>query len=274
MNFLLCLVVQLLPSLVFCQINDKSLYLFHNLKQDGEQLQFYVLSADKKQVKKFDKQKNYYWFKAQKVIQTQGGASGVLLNGSYEAFYSNKQLVRKGVFVKGLKHGEWLYWTENGILALKENWKKGKQLGEQLKYSAQGDISERLFYKSNGHKRITKDSISYYNKKGNLTKFIGLSPYGKIIRIEKYTDTLVYKKTYKYNDGKRVLEEEYKWGRNNKQSDTVNCTKLKLFNKHKSKNTEVIDKTSRNKKEEVLAQPSERERKVKKVKYKKNEDSK
>lgn len=69
--------------------------------------------------------KNYYWYSNNSVKVTQGAFAGKLLNGIYIASYSNGNLKEKGVFILGLKDGEWKSWDENGILLNSKIYKKG-----------------------------------------------------------------------------------------------------------------------------------------------------
>ena len=69
--------------------------------------------------------KFYYWYSANKVLVTQGGFSGQLLNGEYIEFYQNKNLKAQGKFKNGLKTGECKSWKENGTLIEIVLWKDG-----------------------------------------------------------------------------------------------------------------------------------------------------
>jgi antitoxin component YwqK of YwqJK toxin-antitoxin module len=141
---------------------------FH-IKQDDKSIVFRVLDTDESRLKKYNPDKNYYWFKSQKVIITQGGSSGSLLNGEYESFYKNNQLAEKGLFRKGLKHGVWKFWNQSGILVHQENWSKGIQTGKQLYYSPKGIIQKTVVYKSNQVQIISRDTTILKTKKTVLT---------------------------------------------------------------------------------------------------------
>jgi antitoxin component YwqK of YwqJK toxin-antitoxin module len=141
---------------------------FH-IKQDDKSIIFRVLDTDESHLKKYDSKKNYYWFKSQKILITQGGSSGSLLNGDYESFYKNNQLAEKGLFKKGLKHGIWRFWGQNGILIHQENWSSGIQIGKQLYYSDQGILEKTILYKSNQVQIIARDTTIVKTKKTVLT---------------------------------------------------------------------------------------------------------
>ena len=141
---------------------------FH-IKQDDKSIVFRVLDTDESQLKKYNSKKNYYWFKSQRILITQGGSSGSLLNGEYESFYKNNQLAEKGLFKKGLKHGAWRFWGTNGILIHQENWSNGIQIGKQLYYSDQGILEKTVLYKSNQVQIIARDTTIVKTKKTVLT---------------------------------------------------------------------------------------------------------
>lgn len=157
MKQILFLLFIAISTLVFSQKVDKEIYLKHSFKQDGLSYQFTVLPDDKAGVLHYNKNKYYYWFKAQKVLTTQGGASGVLLNGLFESFYENKQLNSKGKFNKGLKNGEWIYWRTDGSIERLEHWKNGSKHGEELLYNEKGVLTESIVHKCNGYTKTTFD---------------------------------------------------------------------------------------------------------------------
>lgn len=67
----------------------------------------------------------YYWYDDNSIHSSQGGYSGKLLNGLYEAYYLNHNLKEQGTFKKGLKDGAWKSWKEDGTLSQAANWKNG-----------------------------------------------------------------------------------------------------------------------------------------------------
>lgn len=158
---------------------------FH-IKQDDKSVVFHVLDADDSQLKKYNSKKYYYWFKSQKVLVTQGGSSGSLLNGDYESFYKNNQLAEKGLFTKGLKDGIWKFWNQNGILVHQENWSKGIQIGKQLYYNESGLIQKTIIYKSNQTQIIARDTTILKTKKVVLTTINDST--GKLISQSRYSN--------------------------------------------------------------------------------------
>ncbi|MDF3026946.1 MAG: hypothetical protein K0S23_1253 [Fluviicola sp.] len=158
---------------------------FH-IKQDDKSIIFHVLDTDESRLKKYNPNKSYYWFKSQKVLITQGGSSGSLLNGDYESFYKNNQLAEKGLFKKGLKHGVWKHWAPNGILIHQENWSKGIQIGKQLYYNREGIIQKTIVYKSSEVQIISRDTTILKNKKMVLTTVNDST--GKLISQSRYSN--------------------------------------------------------------------------------------
>ncbi len=159
---------------------------FH-IKQDDKSIVFHVLDADDSQLKKYHSKKFYYWFKSQKVLVTQGGSSGSLLNGDYESFYKNNQLAEKGLFKKGLKDGVWKSWNQQGVLVHQENWSKGIQTGKQLYYNENGLIQKTIIFKSNQTQIIARDTTIVKRKKTVLTTINDST--GKLISQSRYSNS-------------------------------------------------------------------------------------
>ncbi len=198
-NSLIIAFLFLTSFLSFSQEIEKDLYLKHSVRQAGESYNFTVLSADKKGPFHHDKTKYYFWFKAQKVMSTQGGSSGLLLNGKFESFYDNKQLSSKGHFSKGLKDGEWLYWRENGSLIHVEHWKKGKLFGVEMFYDEKGNAIKTFDYKCYSYSKSTQDSLIVSNYEGTKKTITTFDDKGIITS----------KKTF--NDGKEIeVKEKFK----------------------------------------------------------------
>jgi antitoxin component YwqK of YwqJK toxin-antitoxin module len=129
-----------------------------NIRVGEEFYRFQVEEYSEREKRFYAKNKFYFWYKSQEIKRTQGGSGGLLLNGIYEHFYANKQLAEKGHFKKGLKHGTWTYWNENGYLTRIEQWRRGKPRGRTLIYDGKGNKIEHINIKFN---RITyaKDSL-------------------------------------------------------------------------------------------------------------------
>lgn len=257
---------------------------FH-IKQDDKSIVFRVLDTDESQLKKYNSKKYYYWFKSQKILITEGGSSGSLLNGDYESFYKNNQLAEKGLFTKGLKDGVWKFWNQNGILIHQENWSKGTQIGKQLYYSEDGLIQKTIVYKSNQTQIIARDTTIVKTKKTVLTAINDST--GRLISQSRYSnykldgtqitrdqnDSLI--KTV-YNKGELVLGKS-KTGKSKtenassekltfKQKTSNFWEKLKFWKKFKKKDHSTEPKQKKKeKKQKEPAQPKEPKQKKKRT---------
>jgi antitoxin component YwqK of YwqJK toxin-antitoxin module len=80
----------------------------------------------------------YFYYRDDKLFQTQGSFSGWLLHGKYESFYADKALQSQGLFKLGLKNSEWKYWYPNGFLKSVETWSNGIKTGYFAEYNDKG----------------------------------------------------------------------------------------------------------------------------------------
>jgi hypothetical protein len=198
MKFSLLLLSVLFFQILSAQEIAKDVYLKHTILQEGQTYQFSVLEINDKHVVTFDRHKLYFWYKAQKVIITQGGASGQLLHGPFVSFYDNKQLVAKGNFVYGLKDGEWMYWSSTGYLTKVEHWKEGVKSGKEQIYNELGKIIETISYTTKGTERQTSDSLIVSTYSGDKKTITVFDEKGEEIG------------TYKYKNGELVSKKERK----------------------------------------------------------------
>jgi antitoxin component YwqK of YwqJK toxin-antitoxin module len=212
---------------------------FH-IKQDDKSIVFHVLDADESQLKKYDPDKNYYWFKSQKVLVTQGGSSGSLLDGLYESFYKNNQLAEKGLFKKGLKEGVWTSWNPKGVLIHQEKWSKGRQVGKQVYYSENGIIQKTVIYKSNQTQIIARDTTIIKSKKTVLTTINDST--GKLIAQSRYSNSLLDGNQFIRDQNDSLIKTVYKKGvlvpekAKSGKSKTENASSEKLTFKQKMSN--------------------------------------
>jgi antitoxin component YwqK of YwqJK toxin-antitoxin module len=214
---------------------EKDLYLNHTLKQDGESYQFTVLDSDKKGVFFYDKSKFYFWYKAQKVITTQGGSSGQLLNGKFESFYDNKQLSKKGSFKKGLKNGEWMYWRKDGTLIKMEHWKNGIKKGKEIDYNEKGIEISTLHFKRNNYKKTTADSLIISNLENTKQTITIFDKAGNVISKSKVkngvvTDVTKTKKAESTSEEKPTEKKSFFSKFKKEKSETKQDSKSKKIN--------------------------------------------
>lgn len=132
----------------------------------------HTIEAD---VKHFDinekKNKMYAWYWKDQIKYNYGESEGVLLHGGYLKYDSDKNLIEKVIFKKGLKRGKHLYWNSNGTYARIENWKKGILKGKYKLFDHEGFLLETGRYKKGlKHGRIKRftsgvplDVVKYKN---------------------------------------------------------------------------------------------------------------
>lgn len=181
-----------------------------SVKQDNMQMIFFVRDEDKIRPNSLKNDTWYHWFKSQKIMTTQGGADGLLLEGLFTAFFSNKQLAQKGKFKKGLKVRSWEYWRKDGTLKMTEKWRGGSLV--QVKSHDEKGVVFRIEKKSFGKNKIyTKDSVWIY-KHDELVNLKTYSSDDKLITKANYKNG-VLNGTYKmFEKGKLISKSNYKNG--------------------------------------------------------------
>ena len=102
--------------------------------------------------------RTYYWYKANTVLKTMGGADGRLLDGEYACFFPNNNLKEKGTFRMGLKDGTSNRWLDNGHIKELTTWKKGVLHGCHIIYDADGKILQTSEKYKNGALQEKKQS--------------------------------------------------------------------------------------------------------------------
>jgi hypothetical protein len=134
---------------------------------------------------KIEGSKFYAWYQKQIVLHTQGAWSGKLLQGKYESFYPNHNLLEQGIYEKGWKVGLWKQWYANGTLKEQVVWKKGLKHGVFEAFDVSGQLVEKGTYRNGflqGHfstfengaetkVKYRKDKVIIKNPKYNLFQF-------------------------------------------------------------------------------------------------------
>lgn len=196
---------------IYAQEIAKDIYLKHTTLQDGLTYQFAVKDSKELPKDDYDITKFYYWYKAQRIVITQGGASGQLLHGPFTAYYDSKQLFAQGNFVSGVKDGKWQYWSDAGFLLRMEQWKKGIKSGVEESYSVTGKLLETCNYRKRGYVRQTSDSLIKATYAGDKKKIFVYAPNGELKG--KYTyvkGTLISKKENSEKPQKEHQKKEVK----------------------------------------------------------------
>lgn len=241
---------------------------YSNLRslRDGESfIRFQVMELGDSKKVNLKEDVVYSWFKSQKVMSTEGGASGVLLDGIYEEFYPNSQLKVKGVYKKGVKHGRWMYWKEDGQLLKKVYWRNGDQIKDAVTYSDEGKVLTQEDFSANKKTYYYGDKIIHAWKDSTEVEVIHKYENGQTKRVERYENDSLDGRQLKYSpNGELIYLKSYKNGQlHGKQIDKEgNKTYFKngephqpllkrIFNKDdKSEELESEEKEKKNKKKE------------------------
>lgn len=94
------------------------------------------------------------------VLFAKGEMNGSKTVGRWEFYHKNGNLKSVGDYnSNGNKEGRWVYYFENGKFGGLDNWKDGKQDGEDLTYNKQGVVITRANF-SNG--KLNGEKTSYY----------------------------------------------------------------------------------------------------------------
>lgn len=204
-----------------------------SIKQDGFTIECSVLEAGKEtKTPKYDYSKMYFWFKAQRIMTTQGGSSGLLLNGNYTSHYDeNHQLFQSGSFCKGLKNGSWNQWRKNGTLVSKETWKNGELKGKQLYFDDGGKLFKTVEKTSTMIKTSSKDSVVM--EKRGIHKIQLLDTLGNVTSSSKFKRDKLHGKQVTIVEGKRKVtyfchgRQFWPMKKNNKDENTTAAPKEK-----------------------------------------------
>lgn len=247
---------------VFGQIPD--IKPNYHVKQESKTLVFKTLDYDESQLKKYNSTKFYFWYKAQHVFSTQGGSSGILLDGKFESFYENNHLAESGFFARGLKTGVWNYWNQEGFLVKSEQWKKGNQIGTQQFYNRDGVVFKRIVYKKNAQTIYSADTTIVV-RKNSVTTSIHDS-LGKTTQIIRTTDGLLDGKQMQRDSLDKPLYMTYKKGvlvvakekKQKKQTNSKSDSKEKKSFKESLSNlwNKIFKKRKKENAEQAAEQPA------------------
>ena len=183
----------LFSLVLFGQKTDPNYALKRSVYDGQLYIQFHILDPDDRSPK-LRSDKFYTWTKAQQINQTQGGASGDLLNGLYSAFYADKQLASQGAYKGGLKVGRWTTWNAQGHIIQISHFKKGKKRGKETIYSNDGTLLEESKYCLNGVRREKGDSL-FVSHKTRLKQVIS-GENGQVEQLIRTKDDLLHGKQF------------------------------------------------------------------------------
>ncbi|GEM_PF-5238006 len=68
-----------------------------------------------------------------KIQEVDAIISGSPLHGVYEVFDSERNIIRRGEYYRGVKHGKWIEFTIDGHIKNEQNWKRGERVIEKVK---------------------------------------------------------------------------------------------------------------------------------------------
>jgi len=143
---------------------------------------------------KIEGNKFYAWYQKQIVLHTQGAWSGKLLQGKYESFYPNHNLLEQGIYDKGWRIGLWKQWYADGTLKEQIIWKNGLKHGTFESFDVNGQLKEKRKYKNgqlHGYTLTFLDGeetrVKY--RKGEVLEKKSRSKTKKKIKVKKETKT-------------------------------------------------------------------------------------
>ena len=138
-------------------------------------------------------------------------------------YHPNESLMARGIYRDEKKDSIWLFYDENGILRLEEEYKKGEKHGQSRTYFSDGSISEKAVYQDgvkhgaweqyhpDGQlklKAYVEEGIRY---EGNFEQYY---PNGRIELKGKYADGKRHGSWYQHHeDGSIEVIVVYRWGK-------------------------------------------------------------
>jgi hypothetical protein len=81
---------------------------------------------------KIDKPR-YAIYSKGKIQEVDALISGSPLHGVYEVFDAERNIIRRGEYYRGVKHGRWIEFTRDGHIKSNQNWKRGERVVEKVK---------------------------------------------------------------------------------------------------------------------------------------------
>lgn len=224
---------------IFIYAQQESITNRHHIQKEGESFYFFVTDKEPN----FDNSKFYFWYRAQRIRETQGGASGELLHGKFEVYFENKQLKEKGEFKKGLKNGNWKSWFKDGSLKSTTNWSKGRLKAVNL-FADNGELKSKTKYGTFRNSFTSETKEIFYSKDSLNVKVINYSLNGEKLSVVKTKLGKLHGVQKTYTSKKGVLKKKYKNGelipeklKKNKEDKTKKDSKKKEVKVKKSKSS-------------------------------------
>ena len=145
----------------------------------------------------------YLWYTSNKILETEEGFDGRIVDGQFKVFYINDQLKEQGTVKNGLRAGRWIYWYSNGRVNEKIRWKKGQKWGEYKLFNNDGELI------ASGH----------FKKNRLHGRFVTYDKFGRKIEIKKYRYGCEQKK--KKRKTKRIKNNQKQKDNNTTISSTI-----------------------------------------------------
>lgn len=221
---------------IFTTFSQKEIKEKIHIKENGRNIIFEIDDKSQQKEPHYDINKTYYWFKAQKIVATEGGASGNLLDGQYISYYKNSQIDENGTFKKGLKNNTWKHWNENGKIVFIENWKSG-QLKSKIIYDSIGSIIKKEKKSFSRLKVTSKDSINIYSKNKQTT--ILFNAKGQKTQKKRFKNQMLHGSQIIWDENRKKHKNHYKKGELvTKKKQEKNKPLKELFKRKAKKDTD------------------------------------
>lgn len=241
--------------------------------------EYYVLVKTPKKLT-YDSDKNYSWYKNQKIHTSQGTSGGYLLHGSYIKYSIDHQVLERGSYEYGIKNGLWRKWNQDGKVIENSNWSNGNPNGKVELFDSLGNRISLNNYKNGSLHGLqistVGDSINY--KKGvkhgrSYSRENGQRTFGKYRKGLKQglwvqgVDSVQYKKGEIYT--KPVKEKKIRKKREDKDSDDK--SKDDSLEKTKKSNKKKKTKKDKKKDEDKVKKKTRKTKRVRRQKSKEEE---
>lgn len=118
---------------------------FHD-REEGRTIRAHVYLGERQVPVRPDR--TYAWTRSGKLLTSQGGYSGKLLDGPFHEFYASKNLYVEGSYLFGLKQGVWKAWRDDGHLNGVTTWRRGVKDGPFTEYDSVGRPLRKGTYRS------------------------------------------------------------------------------------------------------------------------------
>ena len=232
------------------------------LVQGQNELVFFITD------KKINKAKAKYWYHYyfhRSINKVKGGYLGKLLHGKYVKITSEGRLLESGFFYNGLKDKTWYTWHQNGELSTKENWNRGKPLGEKIEYGNDGLITNKYTWFNNEWRADIESKERktwiFFRKKTKISDSTRIDSLRFIEELPSNSNTKINPKLKQKGNSNHLLktdrnlhlDDELKVGKISTKIDTtVNTLNVNKMEEVDLTDTEIIPTKTKNKSSEPV----------------------